>query len=231
MAYCTNCGNELQEGVRFCTNCGTPVGSLQSADETQGFIQPQQQVIYVKRKPQTKEEKDEYNKYMKYSAELKTAEATYGSYDAIMTNYGKASSSLQSATQRRDAFLAQNKNSSDETKQKLSKKADLGGLGIAGFVIMIIGVIMLFNACSHTDSSGLNSAGWFFTLLGVGLLAIEFYKNDKAKKELRAYDADFDKLESEVEEYTSKKSSLQPLVDKITFVTNYEKTHPEVNQP
>ena len=24
--YCTNCGNELADGIRFCGNCGQPVG-------------------------------------------------------------------------------------------------------------------------------------------------------------------------------------------------------------
>ncbi len=26
MAYCTNCGKEVPEGIKFCSNCGTPVG-------------------------------------------------------------------------------------------------------------------------------------------------------------------------------------------------------------
>lgn len=27
MAYCSNCGNQLEEGAKFCSNCGTPVES------------------------------------------------------------------------------------------------------------------------------------------------------------------------------------------------------------
>ena len=25
MAYCSNCGQEVQDGVKFCNNCGAPV--------------------------------------------------------------------------------------------------------------------------------------------------------------------------------------------------------------
>ena len=225
MAFCTKCGSELQEGVNFCTNCGTPVEDTQFAGGNQAASQLQQQVVYVKRKAQTKEEKDDYKKYLQYSAELQTAESSYGNYDAILKKYGEASNSLQAATERRDAFLQRNKNSSDETMKKLSKKAGLGGVEIAGFVIMIIGVIMLFNACGRTASDSLTGGGWFFTLLGIGLLAIGFYRSDKASKALRAYDTEFDELESEIEKYTGEKNKLQPLVDKISFVKNYENAH------
>lgn len=35
MAFCMNCGAELEEGVRFCTNCGTPVAQeAEAADLT-----------------------------------------------------------------------------------------------------------------------------------------------------------------------------------------------------
>ncbi len=27
MAFCTNCGSEIPEGIKFCANCGAPVGS------------------------------------------------------------------------------------------------------------------------------------------------------------------------------------------------------------
>ena len=33
MAYCEQCGNQLDEGVKFCTNCGAPV-SQDAADES-----------------------------------------------------------------------------------------------------------------------------------------------------------------------------------------------------
>ena len=29
MAYCTKCGTQVAEGVKFCTSCGTPVGVAQ----------------------------------------------------------------------------------------------------------------------------------------------------------------------------------------------------------
>ncbi len=34
MAFCTNCGAELEEGVRFCTNCGAPVEGYGEAAPT-----------------------------------------------------------------------------------------------------------------------------------------------------------------------------------------------------
>lgn len=29
--FCTNCGQQLQEGAKFCSNCGTPVGTATPA--------------------------------------------------------------------------------------------------------------------------------------------------------------------------------------------------------
>lgn len=29
MAYCTKCGTQVAEGVKFCTSCGTPMGAAQ----------------------------------------------------------------------------------------------------------------------------------------------------------------------------------------------------------
>jgi uncharacterized protein YbjQ (UPF0145 family) len=34
MPYCTNCGAELAEDIKFCTNCGAPVGSQTPAKVT-----------------------------------------------------------------------------------------------------------------------------------------------------------------------------------------------------
>ena len=28
MAFCTNCGHELEQGARFCVQCGTPAGQV-----------------------------------------------------------------------------------------------------------------------------------------------------------------------------------------------------------
>ncbi len=40
MAYCTKCGTQVAEGVKFCTSCGTPMGVAQ---QPQPQPQPQQQ--------------------------------------------------------------------------------------------------------------------------------------------------------------------------------------------
>lgn len=31
MPFCTNCGTELAEGIKFCTKCGAPIGSQATA--------------------------------------------------------------------------------------------------------------------------------------------------------------------------------------------------------
>ena len=48
MAYCTKCGTQVAEGVKFCTSCGTPVGVVQQPppqepQPQQTYQQPQQQ--------------------------------------------------------------------------------------------------------------------------------------------------------------------------------------------
>lgn len=53
MAFCSNCGNKLENGVKFCTNCGHPVtfsgGSnvQDTPQQTVVYIQTPQQDIYV----------------------------------------------------------------------------------------------------------------------------------------------------------------------------------------
>ena len=34
MAYCSNCGNEIPDGVRFCSNCGASIGDVAPANPT-----------------------------------------------------------------------------------------------------------------------------------------------------------------------------------------------------
>ena len=40
MAYCTKCGTQVADGVKFCTSCGSPMGAAQPQAAPQ---QPQQQ--------------------------------------------------------------------------------------------------------------------------------------------------------------------------------------------
>lgn len=53
MAFCVNCGNKLESGVKFCTNCGHPVtfsgGSnvQDTPQQTVVYVQAPQQDIYV----------------------------------------------------------------------------------------------------------------------------------------------------------------------------------------
>lgn len=42
MAFCGNCGKEVQEGVKFCAACGQPVGAA-SGESTQNPQQPRQE--------------------------------------------------------------------------------------------------------------------------------------------------------------------------------------------
>ncbi len=42
MAFCTNCGAELEEGVRFCTNCGMSVEEPEQAAQPAQSTQPTQ---------------------------------------------------------------------------------------------------------------------------------------------------------------------------------------------
>ena len=48
MAYCTKCGTQVAEGVKFCTSCGAPIGVAQQPQpqqppQQQTYQQPQQQ--------------------------------------------------------------------------------------------------------------------------------------------------------------------------------------------
>jgi len=52
MAYCSNCGNRLTEGVKFCPNCGHSVKKKITANESMEqpkivYVQAPQQDIYV----------------------------------------------------------------------------------------------------------------------------------------------------------------------------------------
>lgn len=40
MAFCTNCGNQVPDGIRFCTSCGAP---MKEAAPAQSAQQPMQQ--------------------------------------------------------------------------------------------------------------------------------------------------------------------------------------------
>ncbi len=42
MAYCTKCGTQVADGVKFCTSCGSPIGVAQPQAAQQ---QPQQQAV------------------------------------------------------------------------------------------------------------------------------------------------------------------------------------------
>jgi hypothetical protein len=37
--FCSNCGKEVEDGMRFCTSCGTPVGEI-----TSGKAEPQKKI-------------------------------------------------------------------------------------------------------------------------------------------------------------------------------------------
>ena len=41
MTYCTKCGTQVAEGVKFCTSCGNPMGTAQPQPQQQA-AQPQQ---------------------------------------------------------------------------------------------------------------------------------------------------------------------------------------------
>lgn len=46
MAYCTKCGTQVAEGVKFCTSCGTPMGVAQPPQPQPQPPQPQYQQPY-----------------------------------------------------------------------------------------------------------------------------------------------------------------------------------------
>lgn len=49
MAYCTKCGTQVAEDVKFCTSCGTPMGAAQ---QPQPQPQPQPQQTYTQQPQQ-----------------------------------------------------------------------------------------------------------------------------------------------------------------------------------
>lgn len=42
MAFCTNCGNKVSDGVKFCTSCGTAMTDNAQVAQPQPAAQPQQ---------------------------------------------------------------------------------------------------------------------------------------------------------------------------------------------
>ena len=48
MAYCTKCGTQVADGVKFCTSCGSPMGAAQPQAAPQ---QPQQQAAQPQPQP------------------------------------------------------------------------------------------------------------------------------------------------------------------------------------
>ena len=58
MAFCPNCGSQVNDGAGFCGNCGTKLGGApqqaapaQQAAPQQQYAQPQQQPVYVVTNP------------------------------------------------------------------------------------------------------------------------------------------------------------------------------------
>jgi len=57
MAYCTKCGAQVADGVKFCTSCGNPMGAAQPqaapqpSQEQAPQPQPQSQQPYVQQPP------------------------------------------------------------------------------------------------------------------------------------------------------------------------------------
>ena len=43
MAFCTNCGAQVEEGAAFCTSCGAKVGAQNESTSTQNYYQPPKQ--------------------------------------------------------------------------------------------------------------------------------------------------------------------------------------------
>ena len=60
MMHCTNCGQELSEGVRFCSNCGAPVGPAPendfTAEESQARSYEEPREEYVEPRPEPHEQ-------------------------------------------------------------------------------------------------------------------------------------------------------------------------------
>lgn len=40
MAFCTNCGNQMSDGIKFCTSCGAAMGATAPVQPTQQPVQP-----------------------------------------------------------------------------------------------------------------------------------------------------------------------------------------------
>lgn len=45
MAFCTNCGNQVADGIKFCTSCGASMAGNVQAAQPQPATQPQQLVV------------------------------------------------------------------------------------------------------------------------------------------------------------------------------------------
>lgn len=57
MAFCTNCGNQVADGVKFCTACGTAVTTVAAPAATAAITEPaappvQPQPVYAQAAPQ-----------------------------------------------------------------------------------------------------------------------------------------------------------------------------------
>ncbi len=56
MAYCTKCGTQVADGVKFCTSCGTPMGAAQQPQPQPQAApqqpQPQPQQTYTQQQAQ-----------------------------------------------------------------------------------------------------------------------------------------------------------------------------------
>ena len=64
MAYCTKCGTQVAEGVKFCTSCGTPMGAAQPQaapqQPQQQAAQPQPQQTYQQPQQQYQQPQQQY---------------------------------------------------------------------------------------------------------------------------------------------------------------------------
>lgn len=67
--FCTNCGKEMEDGVRFCTNCGSPLQSAVQESAKGEDLVDQVMENYKKLEAEVKVKRAEYNRLISEAAE------------------------------------------------------------------------------------------------------------------------------------------------------------------
>lgn len=197
---CGACGSGTHtEEFWICQDCGTKFSNW-SAQQRQS----QENAARIKR------EQDEA-KFLRYKDELSAIQSTEGDYQTIRSRAQEMNQRKDRAKEAEDAFLKKAQESADPTMKKLAK------IGKWSFRV----AIALFVLCIVFFFVGAIPVSVALLIASFALLLWWSSQTDKARAQMKEYDAEFCTLATETDTTKAEAERLRNLVAKIDFVERY----------